>query len=175
MAAVAQPERRFTLTKETARIIYVVAIIVMALAMFLVAWGESQAQAAEAAAAGTASEFEISDVFQPWSWIILAGTFVITAVHSIQQRLPFASMIQISLIILLLVCFAMIAQQYDRDFYRVGLTALIFFTLLQVGYGNISPDAGFRKAMIGTVMTIVILGFVVWLSISLVPWLIELG
>lgn len=175
MAAIAQPAPSFTLSKGTARTIYIVAIVVMALAMFLVALSESGAQAAEAAAAGTESEFEISDVFQPWSWIILAGTFVITVSHSLTQGMPFASVIQYSLIILMLVCFAMIAQQVDRDFYRVGVTGLIFFTLLQIGYGNISPDAGFRKAMIGTVMTLIILTFIVWLSISLVPWLIELG
>jgi hypothetical protein len=32
-----------------------------------------------------------------------------------------------------------------------------------------------RKALLGTAVTIVILAFIVWLSISLVPWLIDLG
>jgi uncharacterized membrane protein len=173
--AVTQPERGFTLSKQSARSIYIIAVVVMALAMFLVALGESQAQAAEAAAAGTESEFEISDVFQSWSWIILAGTFAITVTHSLTQGLPFASIIQFSLIILMLVCFLLIAQSFDRDFYRVGVTGLIFFTLLQIGYGNISPDAGFRKSLVGTVITVVILAFIVWLSITLVPWLIQLG
>lgn len=176
MVAVVTPsERGFTLRKKTARAIYLIAIVVMAVAMFLVAMSESQAQAAEAAAAGTESEFEISDVFQPWSWIILAGTFAITVTHSLTQGLPFASVIQFSLIILMLVCFLLIAQTFDRDFYRVGVTGLIFFTLLQIGYGNISSDAGFGKSLVGTFITMIILAFIVWLSITLVPWLIELG
>jgi hypothetical protein len=176
MTVVAQPAPSvFSLSKGTARTVYIVVVVVMALAMFVVALTESNAQAAEAAAAGTASEFEISDVFQPWSWIILAGTFVITCAHCLQRGMPFASMIQFTLIILMLVCFVMIAQTFDRDFYRVGVTGLIFFTLLQIGYGNISPDANFGKALFGTVVTAVILGFIIWLSITLVPWLIALG
>lgn len=175
MAAVAQSAQPFTLSGKGARTFTVVAILVMALLMFLAALAESQAQAAEAAAAGTESEFEISDVFQPWSWIILAGTFAITVVHSAARGMPFASIIQFSLIILMLVCFLMIAQQYDRDFYRVGVTGLIFFTLLQIGLGNISPEASLKKTLVGTVVTIVILACIVWLSISLVPWLINLG
>lgn len=175
MAAVAQPAQPFALSRDRARTCYIVTIIIMALLMFLVALAESQAQAAEAAAAGTPSEFEISDVFQPWSWIILAGTFAIAVVHSLTRGMPFASIIQFSLIILMLVCFLMIAQQYDRDFYRVGVTGLIFFTLLQIGFGNISPDASLKKTLLGTLVTIVILAFIVWLSISLVPWLINLG
>lgn len=175
MAALAHSAQTLTLTRKRARSLFILTIVFMAVAMFLAALSESQAQAAQAAADGTVSEFEISDVFQPWSWIILAGTFAIAFMHGMTRAMPFASIIQFSLIILMLVCFVLIAQQYDRDFYRVGVTGLIFFTLLQIGYGNIPQDANLRKALLGTAVTIVILAFIVWLSISLVPWLIDLG
>jgi prepilin signal peptidase PulO-like enzyme (type II secretory pathway) len=174
-ATLPTPEHKPVISKGLARIVYIVVIAAMALAMFLTATRDSQIAAEEAAAAGTASEFAIDDMFQPWSWIVLAGSFVITVVHSLAQGAPVGSTMQIALIVLLLICFVMIAQQTDRDFYRVGLTALIFLTLLQIGFGNISPEANLRQSVIGVVITAVILGVIIWLSIALVPSLIQLG
>jgi hypothetical protein len=176
MSVVAAPKARgFSINRKTARWLYGATILLIALAMALAAVITSQQMAAEAAAAGEVSDFEISDVFQTWSWILLAGTFVITSIYSIVQRSAFATTVQVTLIALLLVCFLFIAQQVDRDFYRVGTTALIFFTLLQVAFGNISPEANFRQSVQGVVLTAIILGFVIWLSITLVPYLIQLG
>jgi uncharacterized membrane protein len=147
----------------------------MALAMFLTAARDSQIAADEAVATGTESEFAIDDMFQPWSWIILAGSFVIIVTHNLAQGSPVGTTMQIALILLLLMCFVMIAQQVDRDFYRVGVTALIFLTLFQIAFGNISPEANLRQSITGVVITAVILGIVIWLSIALVPSLIQLG
>jgi hypothetical protein len=168
-------ERRSSISTGLARILYIVAVLGMALAMFLTAARDAQIAADEAVAAGTASEFTLEDMFQPWSWIILAGSFIIIVTHSLAQGAPVGSTMQIALIVLLLICFAMIAQQIDRDFYRVGVTALIFLTLLQIAFGNISPEADLRQSITGVVITAVILGVVIWLSIALVPSLIQLG
>jgi hypothetical protein len=174
-ATVTAGEARPLISQPVARILYGVVIALVALAMFITATLDSQRAAAEAAAAGTESEFAIDDMFQPWSWIVLAGSFAITVIHSLAQGMPFGSTMQITLIVLLLICFLMIAQQVDRDFYRVGITALIFLTLFQIAFGNISPEANVRQSLIGVVITAAILGFIIWFSIQLVPWLIELG
>jgi hypothetical protein len=168
-------ESRSSISPRLARILYIVTVLGMALAMFLTAARDAQIAADEAAAAGTASEFTLEDMFQPWSWIILMGSFVMIVTHNLAQGSPVGSTMQIALIVLLLICFAMIAQQVDRDFYRVGVTALIFLTLLQIAFGNISPEANLRQSIIGVVLTAVILSMVIGLSIALVPWLIQLG
>jgi hypothetical protein len=155
--------------------LYLAVIIVMAIAMALTAASAASEGAAEAAAEGTEYTFTLEDVYIPWGWIVLIGVFVISMINSLKRNWPFASTIQISLIIALLVCFAMIAQQFDRDFYRVGSVALIFLTLIQIAFGNISPQANFAQSMRGLLITAVILAFVVALSIWLVPFLIQLG
>lgn len=144
-------------------------------AMIAAAALESSRVAAEAAAAGEESEFELEDMYRTWSWIALIGIFSGGILYGTRRGWAFASSVQISLIVVLLAAFLLIAQTEDRDFFRVGIPALIVFTLIQIAFGNIPPTASLRQSLIGLAITGVILAGVVLLSIWLVPSLIQLG
>lgn len=91
------------------------------------------------------------------------------------QRRAFAAIVQQTLIALLLLSFVMIAQQFNRDIYALGLNALIFFTLLQIAFGNIPSHFNFRQSLMGVALAALIIGGIVILSINLVPSLLMIG
>jgi fucose 4-O-acetylase-like acetyltransferase len=91
------------------------------------------------------------------------------------QRPAFAANVQLALIVLMLVSFVLMAQQYDRSIYSLGLNALIVFTLLQIVFGNIPSHFNFRQSMVGVIIGAVIISAIVILSINLVPSLLMLG
>lgn len=91
------------------------------------------------------------------------------------QRRAFAATAQLALIVLLLISFVMIAQQFSRDIYAWGLNALILFTLLQIAFGNIPSHFNFRQSLVGVAIAGLIIGAIVILSINLVPSLLMLG
>lgn len=131
--------------------------------------------AAEAAAAEEENDFELEDVYGTWAWLIIIATVAEMVYVSSLQRLSFASAVQISLIVLLTVTFALMTQRVERDIFEVGIFALIIFTLIQVVFGNISPQANFRESMVGLAIGSVIIAALVGFSIWLVPFLIQLG
>jgi hypothetical protein len=92
-----------------------------------------------------------------------------------RQRQPFAATAQLVLIVLLLVSFVLIAQQFNKSIYALGMNALIFFTLLQIAFGNIPSHFNFRQSMAGLAVAALIIGGIVILSIYLVPSLLMLG
>ncbi len=99
--------------------------------------------------------------------------------HSQQPKrgrgVPFASVAKSVLIVLLGLTFILISQQFDRSIYRLGVTLLIVFTLLQVAFGNIPAEWNFRQSLVGLAIAAVIIGSIVFLSIQLVPMLVALG
>lgn len=156
-------------------VVHAIILLALALGMFVTASMASSAAAAEAAAAGEESDFELEDVYGTWAWIILVATFAETAFFGVRRHMTFASTMQISLIILLSVSFLFMTQQVERDVYNVGVFSLIIFTLIQIAFGNISPQANLRQSFVGVVITAVILAAVVAFSIWLAPYLIQLG
>ncbi len=92
-----------------------------------------------------------------------------------RPRQPFAATAQLVLIVLLLASFVLIAQQFSKDIYALGMNALIFFTLLQIAFGNIPSHFNLRQSVLGVVVAALIIGGIVILSIYLVPSLLMLG
>ncbi len=94
-----------------------------------------------------------------------------------QQRAksPFAARMQPILIGLLLVGLVLIAQQWNRDVYRVGMLLLIGTTLIQMTFGNIPPQATLAQTAKYLLIGFAILGSVVAISILLVPTLLQIG
>jgi hypothetical protein len=92
-----------------------------------------------------------------------------------QPNRTFASVMQVLLIVGLTVSFLLIAQKFSDDVYRYGVLMLIVLTLIQIAFGNISPQANFGRSMVGLAITAVIIAAVVGLAIFLVPYLIEMG
>ncbi len=92
-----------------------------------------------------------------------------------RPRQPFAATVQLVLIVLLLASFVLIAQQFNKSVYALGMNALIFLTLLQIAFGNIPAHFNFRQSLVGVVIAALIIGGIVILSIYLVPSLLMLG
>lgn len=88
---------------------------------------------------------------------------------------PFASVAKGALIILLLFTFVLIAQNANKSIYQLGLLLLIFFTLLQIAFGNIPSTATFRQTLLYLLIAAVIITALVLLSIAIAPSLIHLG
>lgn len=87
----------------------------------------------------------------------------------------FAARAQGALILLLALCFVLVAQQVNHDVYRYGLIALMLFTVTQIGIGNTDPAAGLLHTLRNLVTTYLIVGGIVFLSIQLAPTLIGFG
>lgn len=152
------------------------AVVIFVLVGFFITYNGALAEeTAKATEAGEAVEFEIEDVYGSWALIILAAAFMESAFFGFRQRWAFASVIQISLIVLLAISFLLISQRVERDVFNVGVLSLIFFTLFQIAFGNISPQANLRQSLQGVVIAAVIIGAVVGFSVWLVPYLIQLG
>lgn len=79
------------------------------------------------------------------------------------------------LIGLLLVGMLLIAQQWSRDVYRIGMLILIGTTLVQMIFGNIPPQANLARTLKYLLIGFVILGSVVAFSIQIVPSLLQIG
>ena len=87
----------------------------------------------------------------------------------------FAARAQGILIVLLSLCFVLIAQQLNHAVYRFGLIALVFLTVAQIGIGNTDPAAGPLHTLRNLVITFVIVGGIVLVSVQLGPTLIGFG
>ena len=136
--------------------------------------GYSEA-ASEALADGEEIDFELEDAYTGWSWVFLGFALAQSLVFGVRRGWAFASVIQITLIVLLGATFLLIAQDVDRDFYEVGIFVLVILTILQVPFGNIPSGANWRNSLLGLALGLVIIAAVVAFSIWLAPYLIELG
>ena len=90
-------------------------------------------------------------------------------------RVPFASQLQILLLVGMLVGFVLIGQTFSLEFYKWGLIILMASAFLQIVVGNIPPQTQLVGTMIRLMLglTIVVAVFVV--GIWLVPYLAQLG
>jgi hypothetical protein len=92
-----------------------------------------------------------------------------------QTKKPFASRFQSFLIFALIFSLVLIAQQFSKTVYQIGIVMLIISTFLQIGASNIDPKADFKGSMkvMGIAMAIVAVVFTA--GIYLVPIFIHLG
>ena len=88
---------------------------------------------------------------------------------------PFAAIVQGILVILLVVSFAMITQQFSETIYRMGFLLLIASTFVQIVFGNLPPEANFKQSFKFTVVVFGIIAIVFGLGIFLAPHLVNLG
>jgi hypothetical protein len=91
------------------------------------------------------------------------------------NRRPFAMVMQSILIGLLIVSLVLIAQQYSQAIYQLGLILLVATTIVQIGFGNVPPNASFGKSMKLLALFLAIIAFVFGLGIVLVPTLLRLA
>lgn len=90
-------------------------------------------------------------------------------------RLPFAARTQAILIGVMLLGFVLIAQQFSKALYQVGLPLLVLAAFLQIAFGNIPPTAGARRSLALLGLTWLIVAAVFGLGIVLAPTLIDIG
>ena len=90
-------------------------------------------------------------------------------------RLPFASQLQLTLLVLMLLGFVLIGQTVSMGTYQVGLSLLTGAALLQMVVGNIPPEAGWGRTLKLTAIGLAIIVVVFGLGIVLVPYLARLG
>ena len=91
------------------------------------------------------------------------------------RKVPFAAGLQAVLIVLLLVSVLLIMQQSSRDLYRYGMLLLIGTTLVQIPFGNVPPESGLARSIVYLAIGLAILAALVFLSIKLAPYLLDLG
>ena len=91
------------------------------------------------------------------------------------RKQPFASVMHLALVILLLVSFALITQQRSRTLYQIGFMLLVSSTFVQIVFGNVLPSANFKRSMkfLGVGLTIITAVFA--LGIIVTPLLVNLG
>jgi hypothetical protein len=91
------------------------------------------------------------------------------------RKQPFASVMHLALVILLLVSFALITQQRSRTLYQIGFMLLVSSTFVQIVFGNVPPSANFKRSMkfLGVGLTIITAVFA--LGIIVTPFLVNLG
>jgi hypothetical protein len=92
-----------------------------------------------------------------------------------KARRPFAARMHLSLVVLMLVSFVLIAQQQSKITFQLGLSLLVASALVQVVFGNVSPDAGFGRSMKQLAIGLLIVAAVFALGIVLTPALVNLG
>jgi hypothetical protein len=88
---------------------------------------------------------------------------------------PFASVVQTTLILLLLVSFILIVQNFNEWLYRFGFLLLIATTFVQIAFGNIPPSAGFGKSMKMLGITFAVIAVIFAVGIWIAPYLVQMG
>jgi len=91
------------------------------------------------------------------------------------RKQPFASVMHLALVILLLVSFVLITQQRSRTLYQMGFILLVASTFVQIVFGNVPPSANFKRSMkfLGVGLTLITAVFA--LGIIVTPFLVNLG
>jgi hypothetical protein len=92
-----------------------------------------------------------------------------------QSKRPFASVVHVVLVILMLAGIVMIGQQFSKAIYQLGLIVLTASTIVQIAFGNIPGNFNFRRSMrfFWPFMGVILIVFVV--SFLLTPILYALG
>ena len=90
-------------------------------------------------------------------------------------RLPFASQLQIILLVGMLLGFVLIGQSLSLDVYRWGLIILMLSAFLQIVVGNIPPETQLIGTILRLVLGLSIVVAVFLIGIWLVPYLAQLG
>jgi len=90
-------------------------------------------------------------------------------------RLPFASQLQILVLLGILAGFLMIAQNLSLDVYRYGLVILCGSAVLQVVVGNIPPQTRLGGTLVRLGLGLAIVAAVFVIGVLLVPFLAQLG
>jgi 1,4-dihydroxy-2-naphthoate octaprenyltransferase len=91
------------------------------------------------------------------------------------RKQPFASVMHLALVILLLVSFVLITQQQSRSLYQIGFMLLVASTFVQIVFGNVSPSANFKRSMKFLGVGLIIITAVFALGIIVTPLLVNLG
>lgn len=91
------------------------------------------------------------------------------------RRRPFASVVQLLLVILMSLSFFLLGQRIDILLYQIGLILMVVTALSQIAFGNIDPKANFGKSMIMYAFYMAIVVVVFQISVWLIPTLIGLG
>jgi len=92
-----------------------------------------------------------------------------------KQEKPFATVMKAVLVVLLVVSLLLIAQQFSRRIYQIGLILLGASALTQIGFGNIPPNSNFTESMKYLILSYIIVGAMFGLGIILTPTLIGLA
>lgn len=90
-------------------------------------------------------------------------------------RLPFASQLQIILLVGMLLGFVLIGQSLSLDVYRWGLIILMLSAFLQIVVGNIPPETQLIGTILRLMLGLSIVVSVFLIGIWLVPYLAQLG
>jgi hypothetical protein len=91
------------------------------------------------------------------------------------HRQRFSSLLQPVLLIVLVVGGLLIVQSLSIRAYQLGLLLVVGASLLEIGAGNIPPDATFRKSIAILIFSLVMVAIVFGLGIVLVPRLVAMG
>jgi hypothetical protein len=91
------------------------------------------------------------------------------------ERRPFASVVRLILIFVLLASMALIGQRISMQLYQLGLLVLVVATFSQIAFGNIPPEANFARSvrLYAIYMGITVAIFVI--AIVVAPLLVSLG
>jgi hypothetical protein len=92
-----------------------------------------------------------------------------------RQSKPFASVVQITLIYMLLIGFLCITQKWSESIYRFGFILLILTTFVQLAFGNIASNANFAKSMKTVGVTFLVVALVFAVGIWIAPYLVNMG
>jgi membrane protease YdiL (CAAX protease family) len=90
-------------------------------------------------------------------------------------KTPFASRFQSVMIVLLIISLALIAQQFSKTVYQIGIVMLIVSTFLQIGASNIDPNADFKGSMKVMGIAMLIIAVIFTAGIYLVPIFLHIG
>ena len=87
----------------------------------------------------------------------------------------FAARLHLVLVLVMLGSFFLIAQQWSKLVYQIGLVLLVASALVQVVFGNVAPATGFARSMKQLALGLAVVAAVFGLGIVLTPLLVKLG
>jgi hypothetical protein len=90
-------------------------------------------------------------------------------------RLPFASQLQIALLVGMLLGFVLIGQSISLEVYKWGMIILMLSAFLQIVVGNIPPETQIIGTLVRLTLGLCIVVAVFLIGIWLVPYLAQLG
>jgi hypothetical protein len=91
------------------------------------------------------------------------------------KNVAFSARVQSVIIVIMLVCFVLIAQTFSKALYSIGLTAIIIVTLCNMAFSNMSSTLNFGRTMLAFLRIMAIVVVIFALGIWLAPSLINMG